>query len=106
MNVSIQIKLENSLLKKISKTGTFPDSLENILVMRVQDILRRIKILHGEIHNEIIRSEGTLFSLYQVNININGLNFDDAGKLDFTERLAQCFSPYKDQIKKVDMVIS
>lgn len=106
MNVSIQIKLENSLLKKISKTGTFPDSLENILVMRVQDILRRIRISHGEIHNEIIRSEGTLFSLYQVNINISGMNLDDAGKLDFAERLTKCFSPYQDQIRKVHMVIS
>lgn len=102
MNVTLQIQLENSLLKNIAKNGLFPDSLENILILRVQDVLRKHSIQYEEIGHSVTRSSGLLFSLYEVDVTIKQIKFD-IGQLKTI--FTNCLSPFVEQIKKVNMII-
>lgn len=105
MNVTLQIQLENSLLKNIAKNGLFPDSLENILILRVQDVLRKHSIQYEEIGHSVTRSSGLLFSLYEVDVTIKQIKFVkfDIGQLKTI--FTNCLSPFVEQIKKVNMII-
>ena len=105
MKISIQVRIDNSLLKNVMKYGVFPDSLENIIVMRVQDLVRRIKAVHGKIHQEVIRSNSLISKLYQVNVNIDKIELDQDQTLEFAEGIIETFSDYGDQITDIDMVI-
>ena len=102
MNVSLQIRLDNSLLKNIVKNGVFPDSLENVLALRIHDLLRKYTIHYKDIYRKVTRSQGVLFSLYEISITIMDIEFDIGQlKLLFTE----CLNPFAHQIRKINMVV-
>ena len=102
MNVSLQIRLDNSLLKNVVKNGVFPDSLENVLALRVHDLLRKHVIPYKDIYRKVTRSQGVLFSLYEISVTITEIEFDiEQLKILFTD----CFNPFAEQITKVNMVI-
>ena len=102
MNISLQIQFDNSLLKNIVKNGVFPDSLENVLALRIYDLLRKYAIPYKEIYRKVTRSTGVLFSLYQISVTITEIEFDVGQlKLLFTD----CFNPFAEQIKKINMIV-
>jgi len=102
MNVSLQIRLDNSLLKNIAKNGIFPDSLENVLALRIHDLLRKYTIPYKDIYRKVTRSQGVLFSLYEITVTIIEIEFDIGQlKLLFTD----CLNPFAHQIRKINMVV-
>lgn len=103
MLLTVKYKLRYELLSRMMKHGVTPDSLDQILVMRMRDLLRQNKIEFKEIKTNITRNHGILTKLFEVAIHILGIQPIDVE--DFTIKIVDSVQPFMLDIEDINIII-
>lgn len=102
MHLTIKYKLKYELLQKIMRIGTTPDSIDQILILRVKDLLRKNKIPHEKIMVDVTRNHGVFNNLFMVTIHVTKLEYDIQ---EISIKLIENVQPYLNYIDDIDLII-
>ena len=103
MLLTVKYKLRYELLARMIRHGVTPDSLDQVLVMRMRDLLRQNKIQHKEIKVNVTRNHGILTKLFEVAIHILGAQPENLE--DFTVKIVNSVEAFMPDIEDIKIII-
>lgn len=102
MLVTVKYKIRYELLELIGKRGITPDTIDQVLVMRMKDMLRQNKIKHDKIKVDITKNYKFLTRLFEVAIYIINVVHDIE---DLSIKIIESAKPYMLDIEDINITI-